>query len=144
MRFIISRSLTCATSTLRSRRGGVAILFAFGASALVIAVGMGIDMWRAYSVQARLQSAVDAAALAIASTNQQNFTQAQLLARVQSFVTANYPAAAIGTPGTPTLSYGANINTINVKDTAFVPTTFMQIVGIKSLTVSATGQAKAA
>ena len=63
---------------------------------------------------------------------------------MQSFVTANYPAAALGTPSTPTLSYGANINTINVGDIATVPTTFMWIIGVRTLTVSATSQAKAA
>ena len=144
MRFAILRLLTCVRSLLGDRRGVVGIIFAFAATAMVIAVGMGIDMWRAYSVKARLQSAVDAAALAIASTNQQNFTQAQLQGRVQSFVTANYPAAALGTPSTPTLSYGANINTINIGDSATVPTTFMWIIGVRTLTVSATSQAKAA
>jgi len=144
MRSAILRLMTCIRSLLANRRGVVGIMFAFGATAMVIAVGMGIDMWRAYSVRARLQSAVDAAALAIASTNQQNYTQAQLQARVQSYVTANYPAQALGTPGAPSLTYGANINTINVADTATVPTTFMWIIGVRSLNVSATSQAKAA
>ena len=62
--------------------------------------------------------------------------------RVQDYVTANYPTSALGTPGTPTLS--ATNNIINVSDSASVPTTLMQIIGINSLSVSATGQAKVA
>ena len=144
MRFAIHWLLTKIQSIRANRSGAVAIIFAFAFTMLMIAIGMGVDMWQAYSVKARLQSAVDAAALAIASTNQTQFTQAQLQARVQAFVTANYPTAALGTPGTPVLSYGSNINTINVSDTATIATTFMWIVGVRSLSVSATGQAKAA
>jgi Flp pilus assembly protein TadG len=144
MRFAIDRWLTEMRSMVASRRGAVAIIFAFAATVLVVAIGMGIDLWQAYAVKARLQSAVDAASLAIASTDRTQFTQAQLQSRVQAYVTANYPTWALGTPGTPTLSYGSTDNIIIVTDTASVPTTLMQIIGVNSLSVSATGQAKAA
>jgi Flp pilus assembly protein TadG len=144
MRFAIARWLIEMRSMLACRRGAVAIVFALVATLLIMAIGMGVDLWRAYAVKARLQSAVDAAALAIASTDRTQFTQAQLQARVQEFVTANYPTSALGTPGTPTLSYGATVNIINVSDTASVPTAFMRIAGFNTLSMSATGQAKAA
>ena len=144
MRFAIDRWLTEIRSIAASRRGAVAIIFAFAATVLVVAIGMGIDLWQAYAVKARLQSAVDAASLAIASTDRTQFTQAQLQSRVQAYMTANYPTWALGTPGTPTLSYGSTDNIIIVTDTASVPTTLMQIIGVNSLSVSATGQAKAA
>lgn len=115
---------------------------------LFIAIGMGIDLWRAYAVKARLQSAVDAAALALASTDRTQYTNPQdpfLVSRVQAYVSTNYPTAALGTPGVPVLSYGGtNLNTIIVTDSATIPTTFMNIVGVNSLSVSATGQAQAA
>jgi len=95
-------------------QGSVTIIVAFAVMMLVIALGSGIDMWRAWTVKARLQSAVDAAALAIGSTNQSQFTQAQLQARVQAFFTANYPSTALGTPSAPSLSFANNNNTINV------------------------------
>jgi Flp pilus assembly protein TadG len=146
MRFTVARLLTEMRSILACRRGQVAIIFAFAVTMLFVAVGMGIDLWQAYAVKARLQSAVDAAALAIASTDRTQFTDAQLQQRVQDYVTANYPTAALGTPDPtgPKLSYGANVNIINVSDTASVPTTFMRVVGVNTLSVSATGQAKAA
>jgi hypothetical protein len=65
-------------------------------------------------------------------------------ARVQGYVTANYPSSALGTPGTPILGYGSTINIINITDSATVATTFMRIVGINNLSVQVTGQAKAA
>lgn len=141
---LVNRLLTNMRSLLGCERGMVAVIFAFAATMLFVAIGMGVDLWQIYAVKARLQSAVDAAALAIASTDQTQFTQDQLQARVQGYVTANYPASALGTPGTPTLSYGSTINIINVTDTATVPTTFMRIAGVNSLSVSAIGQAKAA
>jgi Flp pilus assembly protein TadG len=144
MRFAIDRWLTEMRSMLACRRGQVAIIFAFAAMVLIVAIGMGVDMWQGYAVKARLQSAVDAAALAIASTDRTQFTEAQLQARVQAYVTTNYPTSALGKPGTPTLSYGSTDNIINVSDTASVPTTLMRIVGVDTLSVSATGQAKAA
>ena len=144
MRLSVVRSLTEMRSMLACRRGAVAIIFAFAAMMLVLAIGTGIDLWRAYAMKARLQSALDAAALAIASTDRTQYTQAELNARTQAYFTANYPISALGTPGTPTLSYGATDNIINVNDTASVPTTLMRIIGVNSLSVSATGQAKAA
>jgi hypothetical protein len=144
MRFVIVRWLIGMRSMLACRRGAVAIIFALAAMVLIVAIGMGVDLWQAYAVQARLQSAVDAAALAIASTDRTQFTDAQLQARVQAYVTSNYPTSALGKPGTPMLSYGSTVNIINISDTASVPTALMRIVGINTLSVSATGQAKAA
>ncbi len=147
MRFAVVRLLTEMRSMLACRRGQVAIIFAFAATMLVLAIGTGVDLWQAYAMKARLQSAVDAAALAIASTDRQNYTAAQLILRAQAYVTANYPASALGTLQTPPpsnlLSYPTP-NTINVTDSASVPTTFMRIIGVPSLSVSAIGQAKAA
>jgi Flp pilus assembly protein TadG len=143
MRLSSGRAPRILGSLFTSRRGNVTILFAFAAVALIIAIGMGIDMWRAYAVKARLQSAVDAAALAIASTDQANFTKAELKTRAQAFFTANYPASALGTPGKAKLTFGTTDNIINITATATVPTTFMQIAKVKSLSMSATGQATA-
>ena len=67
MRLAVVRLLTEMRSMLACRRGAVAIIFAFAATILVLAIGMGVDMWQAYAMKARLQSALDAAALAIAS-----------------------------------------------------------------------------
>jgi Flp pilus assembly protein TadG len=148
MRFAVVRLLTEMRSTLACRRGQVAIIFAFAATMLVIAIGMGIDLWQGFAVKARLQSAVDAAALAIASTDRSQYTTAQLNQRAANYVADNYPAASLGTlcsASCPTLlSYGATPNIIIVTDSASVPTTFMRIIGYDTMNVTATGQAQAA
>jgi hypothetical protein len=153
MRFAIVRLLTEMRSMmLACRRGQVAIIFAFAVTILLIAVGMGIDLWQGYVVKARLQSAVDAAALAIASTDRTQLTTAELNKRAQAYVKANYPDNSLGTPSAlgptlgPTLACDGTpmINIINVCDTASVPTTFMRIIGVNTLSVSTVGQAKAA
>ncbi|MBV8089247.1 MAG: hypothetical protein JO139_06675, partial [Alphaproteobacteria bacterium] len=133
-------------SMLACRRGQIAIILAFAATMLVLAIGMGIDLWQAYAMKARLQSALDAAALAIASTDRTQYTQAELYARTQAYFTANYPTSALGTAelSTPPFSTGATPNIIVVTGTASVPTTFMRIIGMNTLSVSATGQANAA
>ncbi len=147
MRLLIVRLLTNLRLVLPCQSGQVAVIFAFAVVMLFIGVGMGIDLWQAFSVKARLQSAVDAAALAIASTDRANYTPAQLQTRAQQYVTTNYPSAVLGTvnqnPG-PTLSYGANANTIIVTAGATLPTTFMRIINVDTLSVTASGQAQAA
>jgi Flp pilus assembly protein TadG len=127
-----------AVSTCRS--GNVTILFAIVATMVIIAAGMGIDLWQAYVVNARLQAALDSAALAIATTSQGQYTQAQLQQRAQAFVTANYPTTALGTASTPTLTVTNNNSVVNVNATASVATAFMSIVGINKLTVGAVSQ----
>jgi Flp pilus assembly protein TadG len=149
MRFAVVRLLTDMRSTLACRRGQVAIIFAFFTTILVIAIGMGIDLWQGFAVKARLQSAVDAAALAIASTDRTNYTSTQLNARALDYIQANYPTSSLGTLCPPAqcssvLSYGATPNIIIVTDTASVPTTFMRIIGFDTMYVYATGQAQAA
>ena len=154
MRFAVVRLRTEMRSMLACRRGQVAIIFAFAATMLFIAVGMGIDLWQGFVVKARLQAAVDAAALAIASTDRSAFSTSQLNSKVMAFINANYPDSALGelcsAPGSPVtcpnpaLTYGATPNIINVTYAASVPTTFMRIINYNLMPVSATGQAKAA
>ena len=154
MRFAVVRLLTEMRSLLACRRGQVAIIFAFAATMLFIAIGMGIDLWQGFVVKARLQAAVDAAALAIASTDRSAFTPSQLDSKVMAFINANYPGSALGelcsAPGSPVtcpnpaLTYGATPNIIKVTYAASVPTTFMRIINYNLMPVSATGQATAA
>jgi Flp pilus assembly protein TadG len=159
MRFAFVRFLTEMRSMLVTcQRGQVALIFALAVVMLVIAIGMGIDLWQAYATKARLQSALDAAALAIASTDRQLYSQAALTQRVQDYFAANYPTSALGTPGLPpgtpgpatptmgptTACDGTPVgNIVNVCGSAWVPTTFMRIIGVDNLSVTTVGQAQA-
>jgi Flp pilus assembly protein TadG len=124
------------------RRGNVAMIFGLALIPMIVAGGMGVDMARAYAVKVRLGGALDAAALAVAGTNPAQFSLAQLQQRLQNYVTANFPASAFGAVSSPTMAYQQNTdnNVINVSATATVPTIFMPIMGINSLTVTVSNQ----
>lgn len=140
------RTLALLAARLRSlpasQGGNVAMIFALCAIPLFVAAGMGTDMWRGYAVKVRLEAALDAAALAVGSTNPANYTVAQLQTRMQNYFSANYPTTgALGTPGTPTMTYSTtNNNIINFTATASVPTAFMRVVGINTLNVGVSNQ----
>jgi Flp pilus assembly protein TadG len=126
---------------IERREGLVAIIFALCAIPIFIAAGMAVDIGRAYTVKVRLGAALDAAALAVGSESNQ--TAAQLATDLQNYFTANYPSTALGTnvtvtpvPSTASLS----ASTVNYQAQAIVPMTLMRIVGINSITVTATAQ----
>ena len=121
---------------VKRRDGNVAMLFGLMAIPLVIATGTAVDIARAYSVKVRLNGALDAAGLAVGSTY--GMTTAQQNTRLQQYFAANYPAGALGTPNTPTLSLDASGNTFTVSAVATLPTTFMKLININTLTVAAT------
>jgi Flp pilus assembly protein TadG len=124
------------------QEGIVAIIFALCAIPIFIAAGMAVDIGRAYAVKVRLGAALDAAALAVGS--QSNQTATQLTTDLQNYFTANYPATALGgatatvTPVPSTASLSAS--TVNYQATATVPMTLMRIIGINSITVTASAQ----
>jgi Flp pilus assembly protein TadG len=127
---------------IERQEGIVAIIFALCAIPIFIAAGMAVDIGRAYAVKVRLGAALDAAALAVGS--QSNQTAAELTTDLQNYFTANYPATALGgatatvTPVPSTASLSAS--TVNYQAQATVPMTLMRIIGINSITVTATAQ----
>lgn len=119
-------------------RGSVAIFFALAMIPMILATGLAIDLGRAYVVKARLETALDASALAVGAAAD----GADLQQIAQNFFDANYPPTEMGTPAAVTVVPSDNGNTITVSTSAVVETTFMQIANIKSMDVNATSQAK--
>ena len=128
----------------RRREGNIAILFALSAIPLVIGSGIAIDTVRAYTVKTRLGAALDAAALAVGS--EVNQTQSSLTTYMNNYFAANYPASALGGATATVTAVPSNSNLtasqVTFQATATVPMTFMQLVGIPNITVSATAQIK--
>lgn len=94
MRFGLFRRLRTAASALRrDQRGNTVLIMAAGMVPVGMAIAGGIDMTRAYMAQARLQQAVDTAALAgrkiLTSTDTGNSSAAG--AEVQQFLSSNFP-----------------------------------------------------
>src|SRR3546814_10301821 len=92
---IINRIAKAARSLRSDRRGNVATYWTVAAVPVILAVGVAIDVSRAYFVRERLYFALDAAGLAVGSSEG---TQAEMEAVMQAYFDANYPAAAIGVP----------------------------------------------
>jgi Flp pilus assembly protein TadG len=123
-----ARSLWC------DRRGNVALYWTVAAVPVIMAVGVAVDVSRAYFVRERLYFALDAAGLAVGSSQG---TQAEMEAVMQAYFDANYPAEALGVPATPVLNLveSNGITTITVSGEASIGTTFMRVAGIDDITV---------
>ncbi len=118
---------------LTDRRGAVAVVFALALIPLCMAGGAAIDMGRAYLVKSRLGYALDAAGLAVGASSITD--EAELEELMEAFFEANYPANEVGVAATPEMTL--TDDEIELEATATINTTLMSIVGIDTLTVSA-------
>lgn len=117
---------------LRNTQGALAPAMALLIPVVASAVGVSVDLSRAYLVHDRLVRALDAAGLAAASSSG---NEAAIEKRFQDFFAANYPDAALGDP------YDLDIvqtdHDVTVQASANVETTFMRIIGVDHLEVDA-------
>lgn len=126
---------------LQSARGAVLPLMAAAMIPVLLAVGGGIDMARAYMVKAKLQEAVDSAALAgRRSMVKENLTTAK--ADVDAFLAFNFPNGTYDTSDIITTLSKPDVGTVRVEATTNMATSIMAIVGIKSIPISVVGEAK--
>ncbi|HXP77035.1 MAG TPA: TadE/TadG family type IV pilus assembly protein [Stellaceae bacterium] len=137
----MSKILATARILLRSltrKDGAVLVWFAVTAIPLLLAVGVGIDVARAYAVKVRLGAAIDDAGLAVATTLDPNINAQN---RLTKYFYGNFASTQIGTPTAVSMVNDATVaNAIDVTGTATVPTTFMALAGFNSITVQATAQ----
>lgn len=124
-------------SFLSDRRGSVAIIFSFAMVPIVAFVGSSIDYARALSAKTRLQAITDIAAQAgarIPATANAN----RIEAATKSFAVnaQGTVAAAIN----PVIS--ASNAEVSVSASGYVPTTFMKIVGIEEVQITAEATAR--
>lgn len=117
-------------------RGNFALIFAIALIPIATAAGAAIDISRAYVVETRLASALDAAALAVGTATGMSSEEVQAMA--QAYFDANYPASKLGVPGT--ISVVDTQTTVDISVSADLPTTIMGIVGIHSLKIGASSQ----
>jgi len=129
-----------------SRKGFVSVYIAFSSFLLIPMAGLAIDFSVLYSVKARLQTAVDAAAIGSGNTlNRGSVMDTVAINDVAlRFFNANYPTKYWGsTPvyynSTP-VQGALGIRTITVNAAEHVPMLFMRVLGIGQSTVAATAQ----
>ena len=113
-------------------------------------VGLAIDAAVLYTIKARLQTAVDAGAVAAARTLNKGLTLAEQAGNAQAKATAyffaNFPEGELGatnvTVPTPDVSEsGFRRRTVTVTGQAMAPTYFMRVFGYTRTPVRATGTA---
>lgn len=133
----------------KSTESGVALVhMAVTLTMLILFAGLSTDTGRAYVVKAQLSKAVDGAALAAA----RNLNSGTPRAEAEKIFKANFPNGFLGTtsvtnpatdPNFYTLSTDptTGVNTVTIRATAVLPTTFMRIAGNTDVTVSSLGEA---
>ena len=118
---------------LSNRDANVAIMFGLSLIPLVIAAGTGVDLTRAMIVKSSMTEALDAAALAVASTNGLSQTAANTLA--QNYFNANYKMdPSFGVPGP--INVTINGQSATVTTTIPMPTVLMSVAGIHTVAVN--------
>lgn len=137
--FGLHRILDAVKAFGRDRRGAVAPVLAVAAVPLVAAIGLSVDGARGWLLKSRLSQALDAAGLAggrviLSPTRDDD---------IRMFFTANLPPQFMHATVTgPNISVDADSTTINLSATASIPTMFMRLVGVDTLTVGASTEVK--
>jgi hypothetical protein len=131
----------------RSRRGTIAVLFALSAAMVVTAVGAGIDLMRVYGAQQKLsevaalscQYASRPTILGVETASGSGGGMTSYVSKVDTFLTATWQNQNIPMSQTTATPFTATANgPANVTVSTSVPTTFMQVIGVANLPVSAT------
>ncbi|MDD2335379.1 MAG: VWA domain-containing protein [Geobacteraceae bacterium] len=136
----------------KKSKGQVLVLVAVSLVVLLALTALAIDVGIAYTVQSKLNSAVDGAAIAASRGVKQGSSLGERKANGRAaalrFFAANFPANFMGsvlTSGTPTIDIPDPVNgtwTITVNGRARAPIFFARAVGWPSLTVKALAESK--
>ena len=123
------------------RRGNVATIFALTLIPMLGLTGAAIDLSRANVVKTSLQAALDSTAL-MASRNAASLTSAQVQSNAQGYFLAMFQRPEVSNVKF-TASYSSDGGSrVVVNGSADMATSFMGIVGINKITVTATSTAK--
>jgi Flp pilus assembly protein TadG len=122
------------------QKGQVLVLFTMLVFVLIGIAALALDLGRAYGVKAKLNAAVDAAAIAGGRVISKG--EEAVKAQATNVFGANYPAQTLGTTGTtlesPVLTYNQDGSwTVTVAASATLPTSFGALVGWQDLPVRA-------
>jgi Flp pilus assembly protein TadG len=141
--------MTRLHTRISSEQGFTLVYMALFITVLLLFTGLAVDSGRAYVVQAQLSKAVDGAALSAA----RNLNSGDPRGEAQRVFLANFPNGYLGTnsvtdPYTDpnffdlTTDTTTGVNVVTVKATAVVPTTFMRLANLNTVTVTSEGEAR--
>ena len=121
-----------------SREGNFAIMTALLATPVIGAIGMGVDVSRAVLRRSEIQSALDAAVLAAASTNTRD--PEKIDAEAKAILATNLPSDLSATTSVENLVFH-NDGRVSLAATSYVPLSIGQILFKEGLTISASATA---
>ncbi|MCC3305675.1 TadE/TadG family type IV pilus assembly protein [Sneathiella sp. HT1-7] len=129
----------------KNNQGVSAVIIAFLAIPLFGAIGLSIDLGRAYVLKSKLSTALDAAGLAV-GRNIFAPTDAEIYADAQKYFDANFPSGFMGTStitmDSSTVTWDSTRENISLNVRADLGTTFMNVLGQPSLAVGAVTEIK--
>lgn len=125
---------------VRNSRGAVSVVFASTLVVLTAGVGLSFDAANLFKAREALQAAADGAALAVSADTITSNVQISALAK--KYLSTNAPPLALVQVNRVSASFDPNTKTVTVSVTGAAPTTFMSLVGLQAVNVSATAKAK--
>lgn len=141
MRIIIHHLKIILGTLSRDARAAALPMMAVALIPILLAIGGGIDMARAYMVKAKLQEAVDSAALAgRRAMVKEDISTAK--ADVDAFLAFNFPAGTYQTTPIQTTLTKPEVGTVRVEASTEMPTTIMAIFGYRTIPIRVYGEAK--
>src|SRR5579871_3678801 len=123
----------------RDERGVFMVLFAILALVLIATSGAVVDFTHTETARSRAQTALDAAALALQAQIWSQ-TTTQLQTKAQSILTDHIADASI-TATVTGVTVDTTVGKIDIAATLTVPTAFVQLVGIHSITAHLSSEA---
>jgi Flp pilus assembly protein TadG len=125
---------------MKDRRGNIAMIFGLCCIPMIGLLGIAIDYTRAARAKAEFDSAADAAVLAAVSVARNTLLKAPSQSDAQQWFIAAAATMPDVTLGNVTLTSNTSVAAlfVTVTWTATVPTTFANILGIPSMTISGT------
>ncbi len=126
---------------LSGRRGNVSVFVAMLAVPVMGLAGVSIDAARGYMLRSRLSSAIDAAALAAGRVIDTGNVQADATMYFRANMPAGYMGASVKDP---TVEVSPDRETVVVKASADLPTTFMRVFGEDNMHIAMENRARRA
>lgn len=121
----------------RDERGAVLLIFTIFLVPLLAVAAVSIDLSRVLVIKQKLANAADAAALAVGT--QPGLTLPEATAKAEAFIRAHYPPTYFG-GAFKAFDVFVSPTQINVSVTASIPTTFLQVLNVSTLDVTANAE----
>ena len=121
----------------RDERGAVLLIFTIFLVPLLAVTAVSIDLSRVLVIKQKLANAADAAALAVGT--QPSLTVPEATLKAEAFIRAHYPSAYFG-GAFKSFQVFVSPTQVNVSVTASIPTTFLQVLNVSTLDVTANAE----